>query len=1542
MNKFTFVIIKYAQLVLLLFSASIVQSQTVLGFYDFETGQQGWTSNAGSTDAFLTNTSWSYSGNNSYNLRGDSGDKSSMLSPAFSLSSYDKVDLKFFFSAHIIEPNEHFFVEYRHHSSATWQTVARYVSGNVTSKNADFEFSTSKIFYSKTATIFKTNFIFPSSASAQFRIRCNASDNNDNIFIDNITITGTTYKLPTNGPGGITTHLDLWLKADKLNGTTFGTNNASVSKWVDNAKGHDAEVVAPGQEPTYRNNADRNFNFNPTIDFENNNNTSGSDMTYLRARDEMKGTGGFNSNDIFLVLMPDPTITTNMVPLYTFTSTDPTGDTFSEDVTGFGYGGYSARFQNERLSYCIGTTTGPNNGFGHASISSSTDFNQISIVNFRHIASNDGMELLFNANSIGTDTSDPFDFISVNGARYFLGRSQYWDGSFDGRIAEVITYNSRKTDGDLTQEHNRIQSYLALKYGITLGANGTSQDYVDSAGTVIWDRSANAGYNFDIAGIGRDDASELIQKQSKSVNNKTDAKGPTQGILTIGLSDIYDTNSENINNNTTTFNRDKQYLVWGNNGADLNASASTISVNMSAGISPPLTTEVSFTAMQRIWKVIENRNGGDIPSVKISIPQNAIRNINPPGSYYMFISNTGVFDPTVDYRLMTSDGNGNLVTEYDFDTTKYITFGYAPQVIVERSIYFDGLVDYIDMDDKINLNPTGFTISAWIKRDTGNLNASIISKRNASFSRGYDFKINNVGKVQMFWKNGTNQSLVSNTTIPENEWHHVATIYNGTTLSLYIDGVLDKSANLTAPVNTSESFYIAAAGKLTPTQFFKGNIDEVRIWNSALSPEQLRFIMNQEIQENGSFVNGKVLPNTITKNEVATIPWNELEAYFPMSMYTYTNTDDASGKGNQGALRNLNTVDRQTAPLPYESAQNGNWNTNATWKNGTSQYVPGSTSIVNSELTVDWNIVRTTHNVDVDNLSLPTANALNRKVLTLMVGSNKLTVNGDIASKTGYGLTVTHYLKLNGTLDLEGESQLIQTVDSDFEVTSSGKLDREQQGTADKFTYNYWSSPVGVRNTTSNNNKYRVTNVIKDGGNSINWLNSGYNGTNTNPIGIADYWIWKFGNLPNDSYSSWQHVRSTGTILAGEGFTMKGPGTGTILTDQNYLFTGKPNNGNINLTLNAGNDYLVGNPYPSAIDGQKFILDNGPVIAGNGSTTGTLYFWEHWGGGTHTLGDYQGGYALFNLSGGTPRASLGSKDPDVGTGGIPTKIRGRYIPVSQGFFVVAEDAGGTIKFNNGQRVFMKEGSANSVFARNSEENSITTTNYNPDGEDTRMKFRIGFNSVNTIHRQLLLTLDINATAGIDWGYDGKLHEYQMDDMFWMIDDEKFTIQGTNTITTDTAFPIGIILKSAGENSIAIDFLENVPAEIDIYVHDLVLNTYHNIRHSPYAFHLPAGTYLERYQIRFQDGAALGLTENESNQPQVYYSNELESIVLLNPMGQKIKSFELFNIVGQSVYTNRNVETASYSEYRVRNLSAGSYIVKMITENGTISKKVLVK
>jgi trimeric autotransporter adhesin len=1513
---------------------------TVLNTANFESGLDGWT-DGGTNAARVNNATTAYLNNYSMEIRSidATGNNSSILSPLLDLGGYDKVDFEFFFTAYNVENGESFLIEYSNNSGATWTTVSTYLCGDIVSKNADYESENAYTFYSKTSTLLDINYSFPAGTVSQFRVRSNASDATDLVYIDNITITGTTFCTPTTGPGGVTSNLDLWLRADLLDGSTVGSDGAAVSQWTDNGKGNHAKTRVSGQEPVYRNNTTQNINFNPVIEFENNNNTANRDMTYIisdGSRDELSSTSGFNSNDIFVVLMPDPTITTTMIPLDTFTSTDPLGNTQSEDVTGFGYGSYTQRFNSELLTYCIGTTTGLNNGYGRASTNTSINYNKIGIVNMRHNATNTGEEIYLNATQIGTSTSDAADFAAVNNTRYWLGRSQYWNGSFDGRIAEVITYSATNNDANDTAARNRIQSYLGIKYGITLApdTNGTTKNYVNSDGNIIWNHTANIGYNHNIAGIGRDDASKLNQKQSKSINNASDGFGPIEGVLTIGLTNIYDKNSDNISSNPTTFNN-KEFLVWGDNGANLNLAATTIAVDMSANIAG-LTTPVSFTAMQRVWKIVET--GGDISSCKVSIPQSCIRNITPPGSYLMFISSTGVFDPTADYRVLTPDGFGNLEANYDFNGTKYITFGYAPQVIAERSVYFDGVVDYIDVEDHLDLNTTEFTLSAWIKRDTGTVNASILSKRNYTDTEGYDLRINGTGRLE-FSLNGGAGILASSVAIPENEWHQVAVIYNGSNATLYIDGVADTTASgLPAPVATSQKFLIAAADGYDPntTDYFAGNIDEVRVWNRALTPVQLRYIMNQELTNDITLAPelGDVIPQTITKNEMLPVPWSDLAGYYPMSVYTYTNTDDMSGNGNQGALRNLDTVDFQTAPLPYKSQANGSWSSPATWLNNSVQTLPNSLSIIDGITPINWNIVEINHDITIEDF---TTIGRERSLQGLIVNSGTLQVNGNTTLNTGNGLTITHYLKLDGTIDLEGESQLIQTTGSDFDPTSSGTLQRDQQGTADTFTYNYWSSPVGLSNSTTNNNAYTLPDIMT----GVNFITSGYNGT-ASPVGIADYWIWKFSNKTSGDYSQWQHVRSTGTLLAGEGFTMKGPGTGSILTDQNYILQGKPNNGDINLSINLGNAYLVGNPYPSAIDANQFILDNGTTILGPGSTTGTLYFWEHWGGGSHILAEYQGGYATYSLAGGVPAAAMGTNDPNVGTGGTPTKTPGRYIPVAQGFFVSAETTG-TIKFNNGQRKFIAEGSSSSLFVKSANTKG-STASVNQSEVDTRLKLRIGFNSVNKIHRQLLLTVDPKTTLGYDWGYDAPFNDNQKDDMYWMVNDSKYIIQGIDKIDNQSIIPLGLHTKSSGLNAITIDKIENEASNLKIYLHDKDLNIYHNLKESNYEVYLTSGEYLNRFEITFSDlsQVALSTTDFENNTLNIYYSNENTSIVLMNTNLKDIESAELFNILGQSVIKFNTIETKTYQELKTNKLNAGTYILKLNSPDGAISKKVLIK
>lgn len=1450
-------------------------------------------------------------------MQDNSDAASSFTSPVVILSAYDKIDFKFFFASRDYEADEDFFIEFReNYTTGAWINVATFKAGNITSTGqGDFlrDDVSSGNFYSKTVTLLASNYSF-NPIGSQFRIRSDASYDDDDIYVDMITITGTTFNTPTTGPGGVTSNLNLWLRSDKLDGSTVGTDGANVNTWVDNGKGNNATTNVPGQEPVYRNNATDNFNFNPVIKFENDYNTAGRDLNYINTRDELSSSNGFNSNDIFIVLVPDYSITNSMYPMDTFTGHDPTEALYSEDVTGIGFGDYSQRFSGEYFAYAQGTSSGTGIGYGEADNSGSTDFTQVAIYNPRHNASNTGMEIYRNGNLATNSTSDPSDFTPINNSKFWIGRSQHFNGSFGGRIAEIITFDSRKTDG--ASERRRIESYLALKYGITLGTNGTAMDYVDSDGNVVWDASANAGFNYDIAGIFRDDASNHQQKQSKSLNSSS--------VVTIGHKDINLTNYDNSNN----FDNDKDYLVWGHNNAALSGS-NTISINLGSS-----STAVT-TMFDRRWKIEES--GSDIQDVKISIPASILPAKAANEEYALVVSSTSTFGSSdiIDVIPMFTNGS-NIETWYDFDNSRYFTFGIASRVSGKYNVEFAS-GDFLVGEDSVNLN-SNYTVSAWV-RNLGN-GGNYVSKGTA-----YNFEILSTGRIRANI-NGVNYAQ-SATSISDNNWHHVAYTYSAGTLRLYIDGVEDGNSPISGvanPIVTTDHFAIGVnySNKNSISSSFDGNIDEVRVWDTQLSQIQIQYIMNQEVENQSGSVAGTIVPQTITRNEVAIIPWNTIQAYHNINEFYGTTVVDGSGHNNWLRIKYLvtgkNIIGNQTAPLPYESNTNGDWDTAATWLNGSETYIPGSASIVDSNITIDWNIVRVNNDVTMDNSSLPLTNNENRTLLGLYTtASNKLTINNDS------GLTVTHHLELNGDIDLQGESQLIQSNNSVITVGINGSLERDQQGTADRYTYNYWSSPVGFTNVTATNSTYKsrftVPNVLRDGTNplspqTINFITSGYNGTNTNPIGLADYWIWKFADQPDDDYSAWQHVRSTGTIQPGEGFTMKGPGTGTIGTDQNYVFVGKPNNGDITLTISSDNDYLIGNPYPSAIDAHEFLNDN-PI------TNGTLYFWEHWGGGSHNLSDYQGGYATYNYSGGIPAASYGTNDPDVATGGTPTKMPERYIPVSQGFFVYSA-TGGTLRFENDQRIFAKESSGASTFFRTNNQNTTPPVNYY---EDDRMKFRIGINSVNQIHRQLLLTVDENASPSVDWGYDGILNEQQLDDMYWMIDNNKYGIQGINEVTEQTILPLGVKVSDNGTNHITIDHLENVPEALEIYVHDNELNVYHNLRNSDYDIYLLAGQYLDRFSIVFsnQQTNLLDVDDNEIvNYLSVFYDMDSENIIINNPKLIDIDSLELFNILGQSVFYINDINRNTLTEIKTPNLNSGTYIINLKTKTSKISKKVLVK
>ncbi|MGO4821444.1 MULTISPECIES: LamG-like jellyroll fold domain-containing protein [unclassified Flavobacterium] len=1384
--------------------------------------------------------------------------------------------------------------------------------------------------------------------SLRFRVNFGSDESqvDSGVAIDNVIIKGEFITAPGNpskGPGNINSNLKLWLKADA--GTSTITNNTAVTQWNDQAFNNNANGYG-SFAPKFRNDVARNINFNPVIDFSRS------------ASNVLKGKGGYWSQDYFIVVKtntPADKTTTNSQELI---SGRIVTDNFAQDGTGLGLGRISSRFNSDNLiSHMIGSYT-PNGtpattdsyGKSYSPSSVSTTSNNVMILNVKSNANT--TEIYLNGKKIDSHTATngtsgtgaPLNFSEFNNSIFQLGVGRFTLNGFvaggsvfntylDGRMTEVISYSTPRANLD----QQKIQSYLAIKNGVTLHAKASTTtddlcdiNYIDTAANIIWNYTSNTGYNFDIAGIGRDDNSVLNQKQSKTDNNSQD--------ITIGLGDLSDTNSSNLN----TFDTDKKFLMWGNNHGSLSAQT-PITANLSSGITSPsaLTTDVSFTAIGRTWKVVET--GGNVPTVKVSIPAAMLNNtVSGLGDYLMFISNSPTFDASSEYRIMTANGS-NLETTYDFDGTKYISFGYAPEKTFSRAIKFNGTTNYLDAGKVLNLN-NAFTISAWVNRTF--TNKTILSKRNSSFSEGYDLSINSAGKAEMSWiVGGTKHTITSNAVIPANIWHHIAVIYNGATAKMYVDGVTVVSKSMpTVPAN-SQSFLIGAADGVSTTSFFTGAIDEVRVWSVALNDAQLRYVMNQEIQSNGNLTNGVIIPNTITKNDIKTIPWAYLNAYYPMSTYTYASARDISNNKYSALLKNIKTVDRQTAPLPYESQANGLWQTPATWLNNTVQDLPNSIAIEDGTTPIDWNIVKTGHAVTSQG---------NKTLLGLFVTASTLSATTISGQQTeGTKIEISHYLKLDGKIDLVGRSQLIQKTGSELDPSSSGSLERDQQGQTNKYNYNYWSSPVSTISATINNGGFSLSTVLKDGTNAaapatINWI-AGYDGSPTTPISLARYWIYKFDNLAN-AYANWTQLSETSILSAGKGFTLKGSGAATAT--QNLTFVGKPNNGTISNAVGANQLLLTGNPYPSALDAEQFITDN---LNASPSINGTLYFWEHYDtNNTHILRSYQGGYAIRNMSGGTPTSSVGVNFIS-GAGTSSKKAPNRYIPVGQAFFVVGNNSsGGNVTFNNSQRDFHKEdetGVSQTTYknANNTAKKDHWTDDSNAAIEnDGYQRIYLGFNAYNEeFHRQVLLAfMNDKADSEINNGYDAKNFDNSPTDLYLLNGTTKLAIEGEGYFNIDKQYPLGIKTASDGKISIGIDKLENFDKNTKLYILDKETATYHNIKNDWFEIELPTGVFNDRFFLCFKKEKSkmdksdtLDTAEFKPTEDSNVLVTLNKNVTVLSP-DNEIKEIMVYDLLGRMVDSYKQINASTCTLNQLSKTSS-PLILKITLTDATVTTKKIV-
>lgn len=540
--------------------------------------------------------------------------------------------------------------------------------------------------------------------------------------------------------------------------------------------------------------------------------------------------------------------------------------------------------------------------------------------------------------------------------------------------------------------------------------------------------------------------------------------------------------------------------------------------------------------------------------------------------------------------------------------------------------------------------------------------------------------------------------------------------------------------------------------------------------------------------------------------------------------------------------------------------------------------------------------------------------------------SNDLIATGDLTIISGKAVSVdsngyiqaNKKLTHNGDFTIENGGQFIQVDEIDANVGSySGtKFQVKRTALVKNLDYVYWSAPTAGFSLSSlpTNNRYE--------------------------------WNTLFANA-NGTFGNWI-LPSTATMTKGKGYIARASNGAVVPTALTTTFTGQPNNGQFTYQIYRGNytgaDYdadlvnptnvwttafddnwnLVGNPYPSAIDAEEFLVLNQTQIEGS------VWIWKHGLDPTSTTNPFYANFTYNYLSSDYIKYNgLGSTEPDTFAGKIAS---------GQGFMVNMKDAaasGSTITFNNDLRSAPAYGTYNNTDFFKSSAPTILG--------NAEEKHRIWLDIINATSGQMdrtLLGYSSNSTMGKDNLYDCFFRPRSEVSLYSVIDNDPFIIQGRALPFDESdVVPMGMKIITAGAHIIAIKKVDGLFAQNqDIYLEDKLLNVIHNLKEAPYNFTSAAGVFNDRFVIRYTNPALSTNATNLIDNNVVVVTNNNQ--VTIKSVYEKMKSVVIYDLLGREIVKKEaiNLNEVIFNSITARNQAL---IVKIKLENDTIvTRKIM--
>jgi len=262
--------------------------------------------------------------------------------------------------------------------------------------------------------------------------------------------------------------------------------------------------------------------------------------------------------------------------------------------------------------------------------------------------------------------------------------------------------------------------------------------------------------------------------------------------------------------------------------------------------------------------------------------------------------------------------------------------------IVGKALSFDGIDDYINCGNNPSLNITGpITIVLWLKpivAGEGGPNAGSVCKAEEGVDWSWQLRYNapGGGNYMGFQFNGDPEgstwvSVKQN--LSPGEWYHIAGTFDGTNIKCYLNGSETDTNQISAIKGGSSTLFIGQDGWDT---IFNGVIDEVKIYNRALSAEEIKADYDAELEDMTPPASISDLQNSTGTTWINWTWTNPTDNDFNHTMVyldgvLQTNTSDAYYNAT-GLIANISyEIGTHTVDI--------NGNVNTTWVNQTTKTV---------------------------------------------------------------------------------------------------------------------------------------------------------------------------------------------------------------------------------------------------------------------------------------------------------------------------------------------------------------------------------------------------------------------------------------------------------------------------------------------------------------------------------------------------------------------------------------------------------------------------